>query len=176
MNLIDRNHKGLRPLVGDLNGQVVVLDYQCLGRRYQMPRFQLIKAKGGFGCNEGSDGKIYAVCIADGEDISCRRGNLIGIATDELISEAMADTTPVPGIDLSLREYMLIAKDGTSARGETVERARQRLLLLTDAKVVGAYELHPESYLNEFGYISYPDGAAPVEVGIRKGKVWTAKH
>lgn len=176
MNLIDRNHKGLRPLAGDLSQTVVVLDYQCLGRRFQMPRFQLIKAKGGFGCKEDSDGKIFAICIADGEDISCRRAHLIGIATDELIKEAMADTTPVPGIDLSLREYMLIAKDGSSARGDTVEQARQRLNVLTDAKTVGAYELHPESYLNEFGYISYPAGAPPVEIGIRKGRTWTARH
>lgn len=176
MTLIEQGHEGLRPLVGDITKLVVVLDWKCLGRRFQMPRFQIIKATGGFGCKEDSTGKIYGICIADSENVVLRRSNLIGIATDELINEAMADTTPVANIDLNLREYMLIAKDGSSARGDTVEFAKQRLLRLTNSAVVGAYELHPEAYLNEFGYISYPSGAPPTQVGIRKGKVWTARQ
>lgn len=177
MNLIDKGHKGLTPLVGDLTDKVVVLDWRKLNRRYQLPRFQLIKAKGGFGCREDSLGsKVYGYCIADSSDVAARRHNLLGIATMELINEAMADSTAVTQIDLTLREYMLVAKDGSSERGNTIEEARQRLLRITNSAVVGAYELHPEAYLNEFGFISYPEGAPPVQVQIRKGKVWTAKH
>lgn len=176
MNLVEPGHGGLLPLVGNISGKVVVLDWKVLNGRFQLPRFQLIKANGGFGCNEDSQGKIFGVCIADSEDVELRRKHLIGIATDELISEAMADTRPVEQIDLELREYMLVAKDGSNARGQTIEQARQRLKRYTDAAVVVAYELHPESVLNEFGYISYPQGAPPVEMKIKKGKEWTARH
>lgn len=177
MSLIDAGHEGLMPLVGDLTDKVVVLDWRKLNRRYQLPRFQLVKAKGGFGCKEGSLGnKVYGYCIADSSDVACRRQQLIGIATIELINEAMADTRAVGQIDLALREYMLVAKDGSSERGQTIEEARQRLKRITNSVVVGAYELHPESYITEFGFIQYPQGAPPTEVRINKGKVWTAKQ
>lgn len=176
MHLIESADERLRPLVGDLKGQVLVLDWRLLGRRFQMPRFQLIKATGGFGCQDGSPGKIFGVSICDGEQETYRRSNFIGIATDELITASMADTTPVQGIDLSLREYLLIARDGSAERGNTIEQARQRLRRISNAAITGAYEVHPESHLNDFGFISYPDGAPPSEVKIKRGKVWTASH
>lgn len=177
MNLINPGHEGLTPLVGDITNKVVVLDWHKLNRRYQMPRFQLIKAKGGFGCREAVLGsKVFGICVADGEDVTTRREHLIGIATDDLIVQAMADSSPVKPIDLSLREYMVVAKDGTSARGHSIEEARHNLKLHTNANVSGAYEVHPESYINDLGFISYPEGAPPAEVRIRKGKIWTAAH
>lgn len=176
MHLITCTDERLRPLVGDLKGQVLVLDWAYLKRRYQMPRFQLIQATGGFGCSEESPGKIFGRSICDGEEGTYRRNQFIGIATEELIMAGMADTTPVQNIDLNLREYLLIARDGSTERGHTIEQARQRLGRITSAAITGAYEVHPESYVNDLGYISYPDGAPPVEVKIRKGKVWTASH
>lgn len=175
--LITKGHRWLRPLVGDLKGEVVVLNHLKLPARQQMPRFQLVSARGGFGCEDGSMGrKVFGSHLADGGDCTYYRSSFVGIATPELIALAMADTTPVKAIDLSLREYLLIAKDGSTERGQTVEQARQRLRLISSACVVAAYEVHPESWVTELGFISYPDGAPPVEVRIRKGKEWTASH
>lgn len=176
MNLIDHTTQGLLPLQGDLTNQILVIRWELLHRRYQLPRFQLIKAKGGFGCREDSSGKIFGVCIADASSIAGRRADFIGIATTDLINRAMADTTPVPNIDLSLREYMLVARDGSTERGDSIEQARQRLKLITSAAIIHAYQVHPESRMTEFGFISYPDGAPPTEVKIRKGNTWTAQH
>lgn len=176
MQLIERTDERLRPLVGDLRGQTLVLDWRLLKRRFQMPRFQIIRATGGFGCQEDSSGKIFGTSVCDGEDGTYRRASFIGVATDALIQAAMADTTPVAGIDLSLREYLLIARDGSTERGQTIEQARHRLRLISSAAITGAYEVHPESYMTDFGFISYPDGAPPTAVKIKRGKVWTASH
>jgi hypothetical protein len=176
VNLIESTDERLRPLVGDIKGQILVLNWGLLGRRFQMPRFQLVKAIGGFGCNDGSPGKIFGASICDGEQDAYRRGNFIGIATDGLITAAMADNKPVEGIDIAIREYLLIARDGSTERGDTVEQARQRLRRISSAAIRGAYEVHPESKINDFGFITYPEGAPPTEVKIKRGKVWTASH
>lgn len=176
MQLIESTDERLRPLVGNVKGQVLVLDWRRLKRRFQMPRFQLIKATGGFGCEEGSTGKVFGTSVCDGEDGVYRRNNFIGMATPSLIRAAMADTTPVQGIDLGLREYLLVARDGSTERGTTIEQARHRLRLISGAAITGAYEVHPESYMTDFGFISYPEGAPPAEVKIKRGKVWTASH
>lgn len=176
MQLIERTDERLRPLVGDIKGQVLVLDWRLLKRRFQMPRFQLIKAIGGFGCKEDNAGKVFGASVCDGEDGAYRRPNFVGIATDELIGCAMADTTPVPSLDLNLREYLLIARDGSTERGPTIEQARHRLKLISGAAITGAYEVHPESYVTDFGFISYPEGAPPSAVKIKRGKVWTASQ
>lgn len=176
MQLIESTDERLRPLVADIKGRVLVLDWRRLRRRFQMPRFQLIRATGGFGCKEDSSGKVFGTSVCDGEDGTYRRAHFIGMATDELVRAAMADTTPVEGIDLSLREYLLVARDGSTERGPNIEQARRRLRLISSAAITGAYEVHPESYMTDFGFISYPEGAPPVEVKIKRGKVWTASH
>lgn len=175
MKLIDHNTEGLLPLQGDLTDQIIVMRWELLNRRYQIPRFQLVKARGGFGCKEGSSGKIFGLCIADSVSTSARRADFIGIATAELVTQAMADASSVANLDLSLREYLLVARDGSYERGDTIEQARQRLKLITNAAVIHAYQVHPESSMNELGFINYPDGAPPAEVKIKKGKTWTAQ-
>ena len=176
MKLITPQDKGVTPLVSDITGQVVVLAHTKLKRRYQLPRFQLIKATGGFGCKEGSLGSaVFGRFIADGEDASYRRSDFIGIADADLIAQALADTTPVKEIDLELRHYLLISKDGNMEAGHTADQAMKRLRRLTRSAVSVAYLLHPESFVNDLGYISYPSGATPVEVKIKKeGKEWIA--
>ena len=175
INLIVEGDEGVSPLVDDIRNKWVVLRHTMLDRRYQMPRFQIIRPFGGFGSYR-TDGKIFSRHAADGRDVHCYRHDLVGMCSDELAIKAAADTTPVKAIDLTLHEYLLIAQDGSHERGDTVEQARQRLKLLTDAKVTELWEIHPESRINEMGVISYPDGAPPVLVPIRMGKVWTAKY
>lgn len=174
MKLITSNSEGLRPLDGDLTGECLVLSHLRLHRRYQMPRFQIFKATGGFGCKPGSLGsKVYGVFIADNEDGQWRRSDFIGIATKELIHDALADDTPVPSINPHERHYLLVSNDGHYESGDTVNQAMQRLRRMTRAKVRHAFLCHPESTINEFGFLSYPEGTDLVEVKIkRQGGVW----
>ena len=174
MNLIVRGDEGLMPLVGDLTQQRLVLAHSRLNRRYQMPRFQIFHATGGFGCQANSLGSaVYGIHIADGESARWNRNDFIGIADDELVSKALEDTTPVENIDLDKRTYFLVAKDGSVETGDTPELARRRLGRITNAKVKVAYHAHPESQVNGFGLISYPKGAEPVEVKIKsRGGIW----
>jgi len=174
MNIIAQGDKGLQPLEGDLTNKVLVLLHTKLNRRHQIPRFQLFKALGGFGCKERSLGRaVFGVHIADNEDARWNRSDFIGIAQDSLIKEAMEDTTPVKGIDLNARVYMVFTKDGTFSQGDTVDQAMTRLRRITKSAVSVAYHAHPESTINDFGYMSYPSGAEPVEVKIkRQGAIW----
>ena len=177
MKLITRGDEGLAPLSGDITGKVVVIAHTRLNKRYQSPRFQLFKATGGFGCKEGGLGSaVFGQYLADGEDDRRERQELIGIASDELVGRALEDTTPVVELDLTARVYLLIAKDGTYEVGDTVEQTRQRLLRLTDANVTEAWSVHPESKISDIGFITYPQGAPPVAVRIKKGKEWTVAN
>lgn len=175
MNLITSGHKGLRPLVGNLTGLILVLDHTRLNRRYQLPRFQIVKAIGGFGCKEGAMGTaVFGMCLADNEEARWRRHDFIGIASDNLVQEAIADTTPVTDINLNDRHYLLLAKDLTVASGDTPHQAMTRLRRRTKAAVLFAYHCHPESAFNDAGFLTYPKGATPVEVQLKKrGGFWT---
>lgn len=174
MELITSRTEGLAPLAGDLTGQVLVIRHTVLNRRYQMPRFQLFKATGGFGCKESSLGRaVFGMYLADSTDDRRNRGDFIGIATSELIHQAMQDTTPVPSINPHERVYFLFTKDGHCQTGDTVNQAMQRLRLITRSPVTVAYRAHPESSVNDLGYLSYPEGTTAAEVKIkRRGGTW----
>lgn len=178
MNLIDYNHEGLVHIVSqDLKGKFVVVNWRRLDRRFQQPRFQIFKPTGGTGClTFMGGGKVFGRHVFDGEDGEFRRADFLGIATEALVAQAMADTTPTKQIDLTLREYMLRARDGSEERGKTIEDARRRLSYITNSAVMEAWELHPDSYINPFGLIVYPDGAPPTQVKVKKGKEWTAAY
>lgn len=174
MRLIAMGDEGLMPLVGDLRGTKLVLAHDRLPRRYQLPRFQIFHATGGFGCQEDSLGqKVYGVHIADNEDGQYRRRDFIGIATAELISRAMTDLTPVPALDTSLRHYLVVAKDGNYETGDNVDQAMKRLKRRTTAALQSAFLVHPEATINDFGYLSAPAGTDIAEVRVRKkGAAW----
>ena len=174
MNLINRGDEGLTPLVGDLTGQFLVLSHERLNRRYQMPRFQIFKATGGFGCKEGSLGRaVFGIHPADGEDARWSRSDFIGIASTQLVARAMQDMAPVPDIDLNERAYFLWAEDGSSAVGDTPDQAMQRLRRITSARLMQAFLTHPESHTNDFGFLVYPKGTEPTEVKLKKkGGTW----
>ena len=174
MDLIVRGNEGLRPLVGDLTQQRLVLAHTRLNRRYQMPRFQIFQATGGFGCQEGSLGSaVFGIHIADGESARWNRNDFIGIATDELVNQALEDNTPVDNLDTSERTYLIVAKDGSTATGDTLQEARLRLKRITKSSVRVAYHAHPESSIDNFGFLTYPAGAEPSEVKIKsRGGIW----
>lgn len=174
MNLITSGDEGLRPLVGDLSQQRLVLAHTRLNRRYQSPRFQIFHATGGFGCQQGSLGSaVYGIHIADGESARWNRNDFIGIASDELVTRALEDLSPVEEIDTSERIYLVVAKDGSSVTGDTLEQARHRLKRITKSSVRVAYHAHPESSIDNFGFLTYPAGAPPSEVKIKsRGGIW----
>jgi hypothetical protein len=167
--LIAQGQEGLRPLSSDIYNKIVVLDHAMLNSRHQIPRFQLVKAVGGFGCKAGSTGKVFGRCLADGSDVAVYRRDLIGEATDMLVHIAMSDLTPVTPINERLREFLVVAQNGHQARGETIDQAKERLKRITRAKIIAAYQVHPESYVTDMGFLSYPEGIKPIEVCVRKG-------
>lgn len=174
MDLITAGSEGLLPLDGDLTGRVIVLKHSALNRRYQSPRFQLFKATGGFGCQADGLGRaVFVHSLADFEDGRYNRSDFIGIATEDLISRALADTTQVADLDLTERIYLVIAKDGTHELGDTIDQARKRLKMITGSPVKDAYHIHPESIITDFGIVNYPAGAIPTVVKIKKGTIWT---
>jgi len=71
-------------------------------------------------------------------------------------------------------EYLLVCKDGSRARGPSVEVARQRVQRITHSPVMMSFRVHPDTTITSNGYIQYPDGYPPEEVNIKKGKEWTA--
>lgn len=178
MKLIDYGHDGVTPIVShNLMGKFVVVNWRKLDRRFQQPRFQIFKPTGGTGCiTSMQGGKVFGRHVFDGGDGEFKRDDFLGLASEALIRAAMADTTPTVPIDLSLREYMIRARDGSEERGKTIEEARRRLSYITSSKVTEAWELHPDSYINPFGLIVYPEGAPPTQVKIKKGKEWTAAY
>ena len=174
MDLITAGSEGLLPLDGDLTGRVIVLKHTALNRRYQSPRFQLFKATGGFGCQAGGLGRaVFVRSLADSEDGRYNRRDFVGIASDALVNQAMADTTPIIDIDLTERIYLVVAKDGTHELGETIDQARKRLKMITGSPVKDVYHIHPESTITDFGLIHFPKGASPTVVKIKKGTIWT---
>lgn len=174
MNLITSGNEGLRPLVGNLEKQRLVLAHTRLHRRYQLPRFQIFQATGGFGCQENSLGSaVFGIHLADGESARWNRNDFIGIASDELVNMALEDTTPVENLDIGARTYLVVAKDGSTATGDTIESARQRLKRITKSSVRVAYHAHPDSSIDNFGFLTYPAGATPSEVKIKsRGGIW----
>lgn len=177
MNLIQKGDEGLRPLVGDLNGQTLVLAHTKLHRRYQLPRFQIFNAIGGFGCQENSLGRaVFGHHPADGENARWSRNDFIGIATAELVARAMADVTPVEPVNLAERCFLLVSADGNYVMGDTPTQAMERLRRITKAKVMHSFIAHPETQINEIGLMTWPEGAAPAEVKLKKkGGAWIAE-
>ncbi len=174
MNLIVKGDEGVTPLVSNILGKLLVVDHTKLKRRYQMPRFQIFKATGGFGCQANSLGsKVFGEYIADSSATYLFRYDFIGMASDELVKRAMEDTTPVKALDPKERCFFVMAKDGSVETGNTVHQAMQRLHRITNSKLLTAFYAHPEAYINPYGFISYPEGTRATEVKVKKrGGIW----
>jgi hypothetical protein len=176
MQLITERSQGLRPLSENISNQVVVVNHTSLDRSNQSPRFQLLKVTGGLGASSGRLGQsIFGIHIADGRDGTYKRSDLIGEAQKSLIDYAMQDDAPVQTVPLNARIFMLVAKDGNRTRGDTVTHAMQRLRRVTQSPVLMAYRCHPNTKVLSTGYLTYPEGAPPELVMLKKqGEEWTA--
>lgn len=177
MQLITEGSQGLRPLSEKLTNQVVVINHTSLDRSNQTPRFQLFKVTGGLGASSGRLGQsIFGIHIADGRDGTYKRNDLIGEAQKSLIDRAMQDDdAPVRTHAIGDRVFMLVAKDGNRTRGDTPTHAMERLRRVTQSPVLMAYRCHPNTVVLPTGYLTYPEGAPPELVMLKKqGEEWMA--
>lgn len=158
--IITHQTEGLLPLPDKFVGRIVALRASALGKRYQLARFQLWRASGGFGCESGKIGtKVYAECLADGEEGQWRRGDFIGEASVELIKVALADDTPVPQFDPTDTCLLGIGHGGW-VFGDDEQAVRYKIKRNGLKKLIALYRVHRESQVTEFGSILSPKGAA----------------
>lgn len=177
MNLITSKTEGVMPLVADVRGKKLVLRFDYLDRRFQMPRFQIVYATSGIGSESDIPEEIIIGShIADHRAAVFRRNQFIGMASEELTVLAMEDTTPVRDLDPNDLVYFVMALDGSATFGNTVDQAMSRLGRITSAKLRVCYQAHRDCKFNDYGYLHYPEGLPPVEVQPKKqGKQWIVR-
>lgn len=177
MNLITSKTEGVMPLVADVRGKNLVLRFNFLDRRFQMPRFQIVHATSGIGAESDQPNEIViGIHIADNRSAVFRRNQFIGIASEALVVLAMEDTTPVRDLDPNDLVYFVMALDGSTETGDTIQQVMARLERITSAKPRVCYQAHRDCSFNEYGYLHYPEGMPPVEVELkRRGKEWIAR-
>jgi hypothetical protein len=169
MNALTLNTPGVSGKIDvDLTDKVAVISINTLGERFKKPQFQLFKVTGGFGAKPDAMGsKVFGTYLADGEDSYTRRGNIIGIASDELVAKVLAEKAVEDPIDLTKLCYFAL-KAGRGGidfcKDETLAGALKGIKAKFPAKGVVVYRCHPEARLNDFGGITYPAGTTLVEV------------
>lgn len=167
MELIDVFTKGIKPMVGDITDKVCVIRPTGLNKRYQSPRFQLFKATGGFGCKpENGGSKVFGFYLADSEEDTRHRYDFIGLASEELIDAALKDATAVKPIDTSEVGYLVISNNQHWAIGSSISDAKSKLSSIGGRGISQCFLCHPESRVDEMGYVSYPKGTQLTELKI----------
>lgn len=167
MQLIDVFTKGIKPMVGDITDKVCVIRPTGLNKRYQSPRFQLFKATGGFGCKpENSGSKVFGFYLSDNEEDTRRRYDFIGLASDELIEQAMSDATPVKEIDKTAVGYLVISNNQHWAVGVSISDAKSKLSSIGGRGIAQCFLCHPETYVDEMGHVMTPSGTQLTELKI----------
>lgn len=162
MPIIANDDPRLIPTEGQrLEGKLIIIKADKINKRYRAARFQLYKATGGFGCNPGAMGKkIYADCIADGEeDIHWERYDVAGIANDDLVAECNADTSEAVRINPDDRCFMAVIA-GQWATGKTVAEALAGVKKRKLGKGVCVWHVHPETRIHDLGGFYYPKEVA----------------
>jgi hypothetical protein len=158
----------LAPLPDDMTGHICVIAASCLGSRWQLPKFQLIRVTGGFGAVRGNLGsKVYGEHLADGEWRQLRSNDFIGVASQEQIDEAMADERGELPIDPANLGYLVIGKG--LAFGKSKDLAEAKKLCRQNGKPMLAYHCHMETQLTDMGSLQWPHGAPEPKL------VWEAK-
>lgn len=167
MELIDVFTKGVKPIFGDITDKVCVIRPTGLNKRYQLPRFQLFKVTGGFGCKpENTGSKVFGFYVADNEEDTRRRYDFIGVASDGLIKQALDDTTPVKQINPNDVAYLIISNNQHWAIGESISDAKSKLSSIGGRGISQCFLCHPETFVDEMGYIKQPNGTQLTEIKI----------
>lgn len=92
-----------------IGGKVIVLKPSTLSEEYREARHQLYFCTGGFGSNPNPSGRsVFAVSLADGEQIRWNRSDILGIAKPEILSDharlQLSQIRPAGALDLKSHE------------------------------------------------------------------------
>lgn len=146
----------LAPLPDVYEG-VFVLRADKLGKRFQLPKFQLVQILGGFGCEPGNLGsKVSVRFLADDESCFYRRGDFLGVPSQQQIDEALADPREEAPLDPTDMVY-LAAGQGAWGKAATLEEAKEKCNVAGGEPSVAFY-CHAETQVTDWGSIQWPRG------------------
>ena len=155
--------ENLERVPADMTGLVVAISANCLGARWQLPKFQLVRIVGGFGASAENIGrKIFGEHLADNDDFSGSRSNVIGVPTQAQIDEAMADPNGEAPFDPTNMTYLVLGP-GFWTKNKVLEEAMA--MAKGQGKPLMAFYCHAETQVTDFGGLTFSKlGPAPVEV------------
>lgn len=92
-----------------IGGKVVILNSSVLSEEFREARHQLYFCTGGFGSNPNPSGRsVFAVSLADGEQVRWNRSDILGIAKPEILSDharlQLSQIRPAGALDLKSHE------------------------------------------------------------------------
>ena len=92
-----------------LGGKVIVLKPAVLPEEFRDARHQLYLCTGGFGSNPNPSGRsVFAVSLADGEQVRWNRSDILGIVKPEILSDharlQLSQIRPSGALDLKSHE------------------------------------------------------------------------
>ena len=92
-----------------INGKVVILKASTLSEEFREAKHQMYFCTGGFGSNSNPSGRsVFAVSLADGEQVRWNRSDILGIAKPEILSDharlQLSQVRPSGALDLKSHE------------------------------------------------------------------------
>ena len=92
-----------------IGGKVIVLKSSVLSEEFRNTEHQLYFCTGGFGSNPNPSGRsVFAVSLADGEQVRWNRSDILGIAKPEILSDharlQLSQIRPSGALDLKSHE------------------------------------------------------------------------
>ena len=86
--LIDKKY--FEDTVDNFEGKLIMLKDDTYKAEYREPKYLLVLATGGFGCDSEKVGRaVYYKCIYDGENACTDRGQVFGVIKDEYKNEVI---------------------------------------------------------------------------------------
>jgi len=159
---------------GDYSGQTLVL-YKAFFRPKHQVGDRRFYCTGGFGAKEASLGrKVYGVFVSDGEQAYIGRGDVEGIAVNQVtrdgIAAEMERVAKLPRTEPPPEPNFYLALNGGGwARGETVLLALKGLG--KKGRDYDVYYCEPGTVVNDFGSLEWEADAAKPKLmeRVRKG-------
>ena len=159
---------------GDYAGKTLVVSKGFFRPKYQVGDRRFV-CTGGFGANESNaGGKVFGVFVSDGEEGHIRRGDVEGIAVNQVAYDDMAAererVANLPRAEAPKEpNYYLALNGGGWAKGETVLLALKGLG--KKGKDYDVYYCEPGTVVTDFGGLSWEHGAAKPKLmeRVRKG-------
>lgn len=92
-----------------IDGKVIVLSPSTLSEEFRSAKHQLYFCTGGFGSNPNPSGRsVFAVSLADGEQVRWNRSDILGVAKPEILTDharlQLSQICPAGALDLKSHE------------------------------------------------------------------------